>query len=247
MSSPAPNATRRLPVTGSDLLLILILGLGSSRLVLPLLAAGLGISALDPQARMGAILILLAAQTGLLLAVVYLIAVRWRGCTWAELGFVPLPPGWGTRAAAIALVSFPLIGGVNWVQQQITGQPFENPQLQVLAPADFSWAAYLGTLAVAGLWAPFVEEIVFRGLLFRWLGERYGFTLALVGSALAFAVLHGIPALIPAIVVLGAILAWIYARTQSIWAPVIVHGAYNAVVTTILYAAVAQGLSPQGL
>jgi membrane protease YdiL (CAAX protease family) len=46
---------------------------------------------------------------------------------------------------------------------------------------------------------------------------------------------------------LGAILAWAYHRTESIWVPVMVHGAYNAVVTTALYAALAQGLDlPRG-
>jgi hypothetical protein len=54
--------------------------------------------------------------------------------------------------------------------------------------------------------------------------------------------MHGIPGLIPAIAVLGLILAWIYEITGTIWAPIVVHGAYNAIVTTILYTAVSQGV-----
>ena len=48
------------------------------------------------------------------------------------------------------------------------------------------------------------------------------------------------------IAVLGLVLAWAYERTGSIWAPVIVHGVYNAVVTTILYVAIARGLPIPG-
>lgn len=249
MAMPEPgnaNAAQRLPISGSDLLIILILTLGGSRLLLPLVASVLDVSGPD-NAGLELVLLLLGVQIVVLFGVVYGVAVRWKGCTWRDLGFVPLPPGWGIRAVAIALISFPLVGGVSWLQQQITGQSFQNPQLEILSPPVFSWWAYLGTLFIAGVLAPLAEEITFRGLLFRWLDERYGFTIGIVVSAFAFSILHGIPGLIPAIMVLGAVLAWTYARTGSIWVPIIVHGTYNAIVTTILYAAIAQGLSPSNI
>ncbi|WP_161958773.1 CPBP family intramembrane glutamic endopeptidase [Ferruginivarius sediminum] len=237
-----------MPLTASDLLLILILGLGSARFLLPAIAAMFDLRALVAgDHRVSVVMTMLALQTLLLLFVVYLVAVRWRGVTWQELGLVPLPRIWGGRAVAIAMLSFPLMGAVSWVQQQIVREEFRNPQLTAMAPSEFSWAAYLGTLAVAGLLAPLVEEIVFRGLLYRWIRERYGFVVGVIGSALAFSLLHGIAGLIPAIALLGAILAWTYERAQSIWAPVILHGTYNAVVTTVLYAALAQGIKPPGM
>lgn len=249
MSQSPPSASHRpLPLSGSDLLLILILALGATRLLVPLIVVVFDLRVLQPESgRVAVVLGLLAVQTLLLLLVVYLVAVRWRGVTWDELGFAPLPGRWGGRAVAIALLSFPLMGAVSWVQQTVTGEPFQNPQISAMAPPDFSWSAYLATLAVAGVLAPVVEEIAFRGLLYRWLRERYGFWIGLVGSALAFSVLHGIAGLIPAIALLGAILAWTYERAQSIWAPIILHGTYNVVVTTVLYAALAQGIKPPGM
>lgn len=248
MAVPAqPPPGRRLPLSGSDLLLILILGLGSSRLMLPLLAVLFDVQRIPGSQRVVLVLALLTAQMLILLFVVYLVAVRWRGASWQELGLVPLPGRWGGRAVALALVSFPLMGAVAWLQQQVTGQEFHNPQITAMAPPAFSWAAYLATLAVAGVLAPLIEEIVFRGLLYRWLRERYGFALGVLGSALAFSVLHGVPGLIPAIALLGALLAWVYERSGSLWTAVILHGTYNAVVTTVLYAALAQGIRPPGM
>lgn len=244
---PRPPAPRRLPVSGADLLLMVIVGFGSSRFLLPLMAGALNVQIRDGVSNIAAVMFLLTVQSLVLFAVVYAVAIRWRGVTWGELGFVPPPPGWLPRALLTALVSFPVVGAISWAQQQITGKPFENPQFEVMAPAAFAWRDYLVTLFVVSVVAPLVEETAFRGLLYRWLYERIGFYVAVAASAFMFSILHGIPALIPGIMALGAILAWTYHRTESIWVPVMVHGAYNAVVTTALYAALAQGLDlPRG-
>jgi hypothetical protein len=254
MTLPSGNATgapppsgpppRRLPLSVADLLLIVILALGGSRLVLPVLLAPFGIqpSAAGGGPGTGTIIALLAVQTAFLFAVLYAVAVQWRGVTWAELGFVEISRRWVWRSVAIALAAFPLVSFVSWVQMQLMGRPIENPQMDLLVPSSFQWPSYLGMLLVAGVLAPIVEELAFRGLLYRWLRERLGIWIAAVGSAVAFSVMHGIPGLIPAIAVLGLILAWIYEITGTIWAPIVVHGAYNAIVTTILYTAVSQGV-----
>jgi len=248
-SSPAPtgNAPGRLPLSVTDLLLIVILALGGSRLLLPILLQPLGIT---PTANGGpgtaVILGLLALQTGFLFAVIYAVAVAWRGVTWADLGFQPIETPWMWRAVMVAVAAFPLVSFVSWLQMQIMGQPIQNPQMDLLKPERFGWDLYLGMLLVAGVLAPMVEELAFRGLLYRWLRERLGIWIAAFGSAIGFSVLHGIPGLIPAIAVLGLVLAWIYEITGTIWAPIIVHGLYNAIVTTILYAAVSQGAPLSG-
>ncbi len=236
----------RLPLNVADMLLLVILALGSARVLLPVVAGALGLGNGIEGVPIEKILILLGVQTGLLLLAVYLVVVLWRGVSWRDLGFVPLPEKWGARAVAIALLSFPLVGFIIWVQQQITGREFENPQMELIAPAEFSLSAYLTTLIVVAVIAPLAEEVLFRGVLYRWLRERIGIGFALVLSSLAFSVVHGVVALIPAIAVLGLILGWVYERTQSIWTPILVHAIYNAIVTTILYAALAQDMAPPG-
>lgn len=246
MVNLASPGNRRLPLGIADLLLILVLGLGSARLMLPVVADAFGIAVRSGASDILAVMFLLTVQTLVLFGVLYIVAIRWRGVTWHELGYVAPPAGWLPRTLLMALLSFPLVGAVTWLQQQITGQPFENPQFQVMAPSTFAWRDYIATILVAAFIAPIVEETAFRGLLYRWLIERTRFPIAIAGSALIFSVLHGIPHLIPGIMVLGAILAWMYHRTQSIWVPIVLHGTYNAIVTTALYATIAQGITPPG-
>ena len=247
MAAAAGVPPRRLPLGLSDLLLMLIAGFGCSRLLLPMLAQVLDIRVQAGISNVPAVMFLLAVQTLVLSAVIYAVAVRWRGVSAREMGFVAPPPGSLTRAVLLALVCFPIVGAISWLQQQITGEPFRNPQFQLIAPPDFAWSAYLATLLVAAVLAPTVEEIAFRGILYRWFAERMRWPIAVAGSALVFAFLHGVPSLIPGILVLGAILAWVYERTRSIWVPIVLHGTYNAIVTTVLYAALAQGIRPPGL
>lgn len=241
------NGPHRLPLGAADMLLLVILALGSARVLLPIVAGALGLGSRIETIPIEKILILLGVQTGLLFVIVYLVVVFWRGVPWRDLGFVPLPEKWGIRAAAIALLSFPLVGLITWIQQQITGEKLQNPQMELIAPAEFSLSAYLMTLLVVAIVAPVAEEVLFRGVLYRWLRERIGIVFALILSSLIFSVVHGVVALIPAIAVLGLILGWIYERTQSIWAPILVHGIYNAIVTTILYVALAQDMQPPGM
>lgn len=246
--TPRPlNGTHRLPLSIADMLLLIILGLGSARVLLPVVAGLLGIGGDLNTIPIAKILFLLGFQTALLFVVVYLVVVFWRGVSWRDLGFIPMPEKWGLRAVGIAFVCVPLVGLVAWLQQQIIGQEFRNPQLELIAPPSFSWGAYLGTLVVAAGIAPLAEEVLFRGVLYRWLRERIGVGLALILSAVLFSLVHGVPALIPAITVLGLILGWVYERTQSIWTPIIVHGVYNASVTTFLYVALAQGIDPASM
>lgn len=238
-----------LPVRATDLLLILIVSLGSARVLGPFLINVFGDALTGPpddrtMATVAVVLLLLAIQTGILLLTIYVIIVRWRGLGWNEFGLVAPGRGWYVRAVVIALLTFPLVAAINLALQSLHDEPLRNPQLELLAPTGFSWWGLAGTLLVAGVVAPFVEELVFRGLLYRWLRERIGFWGAIIISAFAFSVLHGIPGLIPAIAALGVVLALIYEKSGSLWPAIVAHGTYNTVVTIGLYAALAYGVGP---
>ena len=77
------------------------------------------------------------------------------------------------------------------------------------------------------------EEIIFRGVLFRWIDEKWGFAAALVVSALVFGLVHitndnaswwsSLAIAIEAGLLLGA--AYKYAGT--LWLPIGIHWAWN--------------------
>ena len=61
-------------------------------------------------------------------------------------------------------------------------------------------------------------------------------------SGVGFAVLHGVWWLIPALALLGIILALVYERSGSIWTAVITHGLFNSFTTVLYYLALATGV-----
>ena len=88
---------------------------------------------------------------------------------------------------------------------------------------------------------PFVEEILFRGLLHDWLHRRFGAVAACIGSAAIFAGAHGILVLLPALFVVGVMLAWARQKSGSLWPPIILHGSFNSIMVLLLFAVLAAG------
>jgi membrane protease YdiL (CAAX protease family) len=78
--------------------------------------------------------------------------------------------------------------------------------------------------------APFAEEYLFRGLLFRALDREWGGWTAVLGSAAFFAIYHPPIAWLP-VALLGAANALLFKKTGSLAPAVALHMVYNAVVT----------------
>jgi membrane protease YdiL (CAAX protease family) len=83
-------------------------------------------------------------------------------------------------------------------------------------------------MAVA--FAPFAEEYIFRGLLYRALDREWGGWRAVVGSAAFFAIYHGPLAWLP-VGLLGAANAVMFKKTGRLAPAVVLHMVYNAVVS----------------
>ncbi len=82
------------------------------------------------------------------------------------------------------------------------------------------------------VWAPLVEEIAFRGVLFATLRTRMGVWPAVVSSAAIFALAHGYSVVGFASVFLSGVLwALAYERTRSLWPGMLAHGLNNLLVT----------------
>jgi membrane protease YdiL (CAAX protease family) len=77
--------------------------------------------------------------------------------------------------------------------------------------------------------APFAEEYLFRGLLFRALDREWGGWRAVVGSAAFFAIYHPPLSWLP-VALLGVANALLFKRSRSLVPPVILHMVYNALV-----------------
>lgn len=82
--------------------------------------------------------------------------------------------------------------------------------------------------------APFVEELVFRGVLLSGLASRMHVGWAIVVTAIIFGCAH-LPDFrfawypVPALVLLGLVLGWLRVRTRSLWPSITLHATNNFV------------------
>ncbi len=92
------------------------------------------------------------------------------------------------------------------------------------------------TLAYLAVLVPIGEEIIFRGLIITYLGKAANLAIAVLASALVFALLHIDPQFfsfnqVLFISCLGILLAASVVVTQSIWPGVVIHVMNNALVS----------------
>jgi membrane protease YdiL (CAAX protease family) len=94
--------------------------------------------------------------------------------------------------------------------------------------------AIIGLFLAAAVWAPWVEETVFRGALYRYMRSRTTTLLSAATVGFFFAVVHpqGYVA-IPALMSLGAVLAYIRHWRGSIIASMAAHAAHNLVLVGV--------------
>jgi membrane protease YdiL (CAAX protease family) len=146
----------------------------------------------------------------------------------------PIAPGQRTEVAIVAgahvLLPFALAAAVMlwyWVPggEMALARRIGN---QMSPEAEFARALTLqgaaGHLLLAGLVAPVVEELVFRGLLYDAWKEQWGWFWSMLATSAVFAAYHPIPfgAFVSSIIFIA-----VMRRTGSLRASIIAHGAGN--------------------
>jgi len=86
---------------------------------------------------------------------------------------------------------------------------------------------FLSILMVA-LVGPIVEEMVFRGIVQRAGGERWGMWPAILGAAALFSLAHGTAWVIVPMFVVGVAAGWLAWSRGSLWPAIALHVLYNA-------------------
>jgi hypothetical protein len=88
--------------------------------------------------------------------------------------------------------------------------------------------AYLVNGLVICTFVPFVEELTYRGLGYSLL-EPFGSWPAILAVGLLFGLPHGLFISLPIIVAFGCVLAWIRARTDSVYPGMFLHATFNLI------------------
>ena len=177
----------------------------------------------------------LAGGLGGLLAVVW--AYRQRGAGWVAAGLRGLPLDSIVRPATV--IAFLLIGSsmlYNIVFEAVLDrQPASvaDPMIEFVRGGDAAWI-WLPLLVVAAVvMAPLVEEVIYRGVIYRAFRERGGSGLAMLASGLLFGLSHfQLDYLLP-LWAIGVVLAWTYERSGSLLPAILTHAIYNGCALTI--------------
>jgi membrane protease YdiL (CAAX protease family) len=130
-------------------------------------------------------------------------------------------------AALIYVSSFVLLG--------LLDQIFHGGDEQGLTPDGWRSdraAAFVANFVVVAVVAPIVEELLFRGIGFHLL-ERFGRWPAIVTVGLSFGLYHGLVNALPVLALFGMGLAWLRARTNSVYPGILVHAAFNGVALIV--------------
>jgi hypothetical protein len=214
-----------------------------------LLGAWLGLAQLAPgetlQPTIEQTLALAALEAVALVGAVYFLGMRRRGVTWTGIGLRPVSWLWIGIVTVVTLIAIPLTGLLTILILMALGRPLDNPQLDFLIPEGLSWVSAAGMVLLGGVAAPFAEELVFRGVLYPLLRNRWGLWPGVLASSLIFAVIHGDIAVGVTAFVLGIILALVFEYSRSLWSAVLVHVLNNSLKILLLYILVALGFSAE--
>lgn len=163
-----------------------------------------------------------AMQYAIFFGVVFAIAAG----RHAELFALVDPRSWGRAIAGIAgVLAVVYLAGAAM-------EPFLNPgEEQGLTPDEWDESranAFFANALVVVILAPIVEELMFRGAGFGLL-RRFGARAAILGTAFAFAAIHGLFEAFPLLFLFGVGLAWLRERTGSVYPCILLHGAFNGI------------------
>jgi membrane protease YdiL (CAAX protease family) len=164
-------------------------------------------------------------QYAIILAVVLAIARP----DWSLLALRrPSSPG---RVLATALLVFAAV----YATSAIVSAYSDPGREQGLTPAHWDShraVQYAVNFVVFVAVAPAVEELTFRGLGYSLL-EPLGRVAAVLWVGLAFGLAHGLVEGLPIVIVFGAGLALLRARSNSVYPGMIVHAAFNAIALIV--------------
>lgn len=164
---------------------------------------------------------------GIVFGITLLIALdRW------DLFALRLPNGF-RRVAGLA---FGVIVAIFALEYLVVLLPLEDPgKEQGLAPTHWEPShagAFAANVAVFCLLAPFVEELLFRGVGFSLL-RPLGTAPAVLLVGVAFGVWHGLLIALLILIPFGSLLAYLRERTESVVPGMVVHGLFNAAAITV--------------
>lgn len=150
---------------------------------------------------------------------------------FGALGLRGVSGRWVLFGVGVGLLGWLVNRGVVLLYFWVTGDA-SNPQEGLAGTSNGTALQFALVVVLGGLFVPFAEELLFRGVLYGWL-RRWGVVLATVVSALVFGLFHVAPLIVIGAAVIGALNAVLYEKSGSIWPAVVAHAANNVLLFAI--------------
>lgn len=174
--------------------------------------------------------IILAEMLYLLPVVVIFV---WRGVPWSRIGFGKFDAGIMGMGCGLLIGAYVIIILHNLLLFALGVDTQGEAIFKAFAELDSPvWFFIVGVII-----APLVEEIFFRGFLFQGFRQRHGWVAGIAISSAIFAAAHLDPVAFIPTFLLGAVLAYVYHRSNSVWPGVILHFFVNGLGLCAAYAA----------
>jgi membrane protease YdiL (CAAX protease family) len=224
------NASFGRPIQGKDVFRIfavmLALDVVVAFVVLPLIGDD------SPAQRNNADIAESAFTSATALVAIWLVMLRRPGASLADLGYVPSTARWIRLACAM---------GMGWLilEAAVYGEIEEVLRIsssvwwQMPGAPHTSVLEGITTLAYSAAIVPVAEELVFRGVLFRWARQRFSFWPAALVSAVPFGLVHYWLNSIIAAALIAFALCWLYERSGSLMPAIAMHGSFNVATTSV--------------
>lgn len=175
-------------------------------------------------------LIKLAVFVGLLYTARSILRFRWsalgfRQPSWrAVFAVLPVFAIYVVLSGLLVTIATRLIPGFDIQQTQELGFKYTQQGYELFA-----------TLLMLVLVTPFIEEVLFRGVIFHGLRRRLPFWLSSIVVSLVFAAAHGQWNVAVDTFALSLMLCWLTERSRSIFPAILLHSAKNAVAFVLLF------------
>lgn len=107
-----------------------------------------------------------------------------------------------------------------------------SPKYQQVSEVIYSGGLFMEIVS-AVIAAPILEELFFRGMIYKRLQDMINVKAAVIVSALFFGAFHGNLVQFVYAFIIGLMLAYVYEKFKTIWAPVIFHIGANLISVLI--------------
>lgn len=238
VSQPPSHGTSPSPhIAGRDLIVTLLAGFGLVFLAAALLRdwASAGLNA---GGRINYLIALSAIWTLVWLGLIWFVFVKRRGMSFADLGYCVAPPAWAVRGVGLGFAALPAAFALYLLLRPILGAETSVDLREYFGGDAFTAVHAVTFLLYAGFLVPITEELLFRGLIFRWLRQHLAFWPSALIASVLFALAHQRLDQMIIVGLLGLPLAWLTEKSRSLVPAILMHQTYNSLTLMVTFAAV---------